>query len=86
MRAALTRKKYLFAGSDAGGERAAIAYTILGSCRLAQVNPVENLADVLSRLARRICLREMYALMPARWTPAKVAAETVSEQTAAAQE
>jgi len=30
VRAALTRKNFLFAGADAGGERAAIAYTILG--------------------------------------------------------
>ena len=29
-KAALTRKNFLFAGSDAGGERAAIAYTVLG--------------------------------------------------------
>src|ERR1017187_9168524 len=68
VRAALTRKNFLFAGSDAGGERAAIAYTILGCCRLAKVNPVEYLADVLPRLVRRVRLRDMYALMPARWT------------------
>jgi hypothetical protein len=67
VRAALTRKNFLFAGSDAGGERAAIAYTILGCCRLADVNPVEYLADVLPRLARRVRLRDMQALMPARW-------------------
>jgi hypothetical protein len=41
VRAALSRKNYLFAGSDAGGERAAIAYTILACCRLSGVNPVE---------------------------------------------
>lgn len=35
VRTAMTRKNYLFAGSDGGAERAAIAYTILGSCRLA---------------------------------------------------
>ena len=84
VRAALTRKNFLFAGSDAGGERAAIAYTILGCCRLAKVNPVEYLADVLPRLARRVRLRDMYALMPARWhrsepaaavTPGPVAAQ-----------
>lgn len=39
VRAALTRKAYLFVGSDAGGRRAAIAYTILASCRLSGVNP-----------------------------------------------
>jgi hypothetical protein len=33
----------LFAGSDAGGERAVIAYTILACCRFAYVKPVEYL-------------------------------------------
>jgi hypothetical protein len=33
VRTALMRKNFLFAGSDAGGERAAIAYSIIGSCR-----------------------------------------------------
>ena len=67
IRAAMTRKNFLFAGSDAGGERAAIAYTVLGSCALADVNPVEYLADVLPRLARRIRLRDVPDLMPAAW-------------------
>ena len=67
VRAALTRKNYLFAGSDTGGERAAIASTILGSCRLLGVNPVAYLTDVLPRLCRRVRLRDMPALMPARW-------------------
>jgi transposase len=67
VRAALTRKNYLFAGSDAGGERAAIVYTMLACCRLAEVNPVEYFADVLPRLARRVRLRDIGDLMPARW-------------------
>jgi transposase len=74
VRAALTRKNYLFAGSDAGGERAAIVYTILGCCRLAEVNPVEYLADVLPRLSRRVRLRDMSALMPARWAVGRASA------------
>lgn len=76
---------FRLASASSGSERAAIAHTILGSCRLAQVNPVEYLADVLPRLARRIRLREMYALVPARWKPGKAAAETVPEPAAAAQ-
>lgn len=67
VRAALTRKNYLFAGSDAGAERAAIAYTIIGSCKLVDVNPVEYLADVLPRLARKIRLVKMPNLLPAAW-------------------
>ena len=68
VRTALTRKNFLFAGSDAGGERAAIAYTVLGCCALAGVNPVEYLADVLPRLSRRVRLADIPALMPAVWT------------------
>lgn len=71
VRTALTRKNYLFAGSDAGGERAAIAYTVLGCCALADVNPVEYLADVLPRLSRRIRLADVPALMPAAWARAR---------------
>lgn len=67
VRAALTRKNFLFAGSDAGGDRAAIAYTMLGCCRLAGVDPVAYLADVLPRLARRIRVADLANLMPARW-------------------
>jgi hypothetical protein len=55
------------ASSDAGGERAAIACTILRSCRLAGVDPVAYLADVLPRLSRSIRLRELPALLSARW-------------------
>jgi transposase len=71
VRTALTRKNFLFAGSDTGAERAAIAYTVLGSCALAEVNPVEYLADVLPRLARGVRLRDVAALLPARWKAAR---------------
>jgi hypothetical protein len=74
VRAALTRKNFLFAGSDAGGDRAAIAFTILSCCRLAEVDPVEYLADVLPRLAKKIRLREMPDLLPAAWKMARTAA------------
>jgi len=83
VRAALTRKNYLFAGSDTGGERAAIAYTILGCCRLAEVNPVEYLADILPRLARGLRLRDVPAMLPAAWKAARQAAAPVAEQAAA---
>lgn len=66
VRAALTRKNFLFAGSDAGGDRAAIAFTILSCCRLIGVNPVDYLADLLPRLARRVRLRDVPALLPSR--------------------
>jgi transposase len=74
VRTALTRKNFLFAGSDAGGERAAIAYTILGSCRLAGVDPREYLADVLPRLTGRIRLVDLPSLLPSRWAAQRAAA------------
>jgi transposase len=74
VRTALTRKNFLFAGADSGAERAAIAFTILGSCRLAGVDPIEYLADVLPRLTRRIRLLDVPSLLPSRWAAARAAA------------
>jgi transposase len=83
VRAALTRKNYLFAGSDAGGERAAIAYTILGCCRLAGVNPVEYLADLLPRLARGgLRILDMPAMLPAAWKAARQPTAPAAESVA----
>ena len=70
--------------SDAGGERAAIAYTILGCCRLADVNPVEYLRDVLPRLARRVRLRDLPDLLPSRWKAAREAAAAAAASPAPA--
>lgn len=48
---ALGRKNYLFAGSDAGGERAAAIYSLLGSAKLNGVDPELYLRTVLRRIA-----------------------------------
>jgi len=48
---ALGRKNYLFAGSDAGGERAAAIYSLLGTAKLHELNPEAYLRDVLVRIA-----------------------------------
>ncbi len=74
VRTALTRKAFLFAGSDAGAERAAIAYTVLGSCRLLEIDPVEYLVDILPRLSRRIRIKDLPELLPARWKVARASA------------
>jgi transposase len=78
--AAVTRKNFLFAGSHAGAERAAIAYSIIASCILAGVDPVAYLADVLPRLARDglVLKRDVPALLPAAWKKARGAASTPS--------
>jgi transposase len=48
---ALGRKNYLFAGSDAGGERAAAFYTLLGTAKLNGLDPELYLRHVLERIA-----------------------------------
>jgi transposase len=47
----LGRKNYLFAGSDAGGARAAAIYGLIGTAKLNGLNPEEYLREVLSRIA-----------------------------------
>ena len=48
---ALGRKNYLFAGSDAGGERAAALYTLIGTAKLNDLDPEKYLREVLTRIA-----------------------------------
>ena len=48
----LGRKNYLHFGSDAGGERAAVIYTLIGSCKLGGIDPQAYLHHVLERIAR----------------------------------
>lgn len=74
IRAALARKNFLFAGNDEFGERAAIAFTVLGCCRIIGVNPFEYLADVFPRLARPVRLRDLPDLLPHRWKARRDAA------------
>ena len=48
---ALGRKNFLFAGSDAGGERAAAIYSLVGSAKLNDLDPEAYLRFVLERIA-----------------------------------
>ncbi|MBS1823510.1 MAG: IS66 family transposase [Acidobacteria bacterium] len=48
---ALGRKNYLFAGSNAGGERAAAIYSLIGSARLNGLDPEIYLHHVLTHIA-----------------------------------
>lgn len=47
----LGRKNYLFAGSDAGGERAAVLYSLIGTAKLNGFDPEAYLRAVLARIA-----------------------------------
>jgi transposase len=48
---ALGRKNYLFCGSNAGGDRAAAIYSLLGSAKLNGLDPELYLHQVLERIA-----------------------------------
>jgi transposase len=48
---ALGRNNYLFAGSDAGGERAAGMYSLIGTCLLNGIDPEAYLRHVIARIA-----------------------------------
>jgi len=63
------RKNWLFAGSDAGGRRAAIAYSLIATCQRHKVNPFEYLRDVLDRVSTTPASR-IRDLLPPQWKPA----------------
>ena len=48
---ALGRKNYLFAGADAGGERAAAIYSLVGTAKLNGLDPESYLRQVLTQIA-----------------------------------
>jgi transposase len=65
---ALGRKNYMFCGNNESAERTAIIYSLLGCCKLAEVNPMAWLANVLNRLPDHSVLR-LRELLPTNWTP-----------------
>ena len=65
---ALGRRNYLFAGSDAGAERAAIMYSLLRTCALHGVEAFAYLKDVLGKLAAGWPSDRFDELLPENWS------------------
>ena len=63
---AMTRKNFVFLGSDAGGDRAAAMFTILESCKMLGINPEAYLRDVLACIADHP-INRIGELLPWRW-------------------
>lgn len=63
---AIGRKNWLFAGSMRGGRAAAVIYTLVESCKLAGVDVLAYLADVLVRVATHPASK-IDELLPANW-------------------
>jgi transposase len=67
---AVGRKNWLFAGSDEGGRRAAILYSLIGSCKMAKIDPWAYLTDVLERISTHPASR-IAELTPLAWKAAR---------------
>ncbi|QDM15504.1 IS66 family transposase [Tardiphaga sp. vice352] len=63
---ALGRKSWLFCGSDRGGDRAALMYSVIVTAKMNDVDPQAWLADVLARIAEHPAHR-LDELLPWNW-------------------
>ena len=65
---AIGRRNWLFAGSKAGGERAAAIYTIIETCKLNGVEPFAYISCVMQKIAEGPNSR-IDELLPWAWSP-----------------
>ena len=61
---AITRKNFMFVGSDRGGDRAAIFYTLIETAKLNGLDPEAYIAAVIDRMAKGHNSRALDALLP----------------------
>ena len=61
---AVTRKNFLFLGSDKGGDRAAVLYTLIETAKLNGLNPEAYLAHAIDQLARGHLASRLSELLP----------------------
>lgn len=64
----LMRKNSLFAGSDDGGNAAAVHLSFMASCRRNQIDPIVYLTDVFTRI-NLMKTSQLEQLLPDRWVP-----------------
>jgi len=67
---AIGKKNFLFIGHPEAGQRSAVIYSVLGSCRRLGINPAEYLQDLFERLPKAKT-SEIKSLTPAAWLKAK---------------
>jgi len=72
---AIGRRNYMFAGSDAGGERAAAIYSLVGSAKLNGHNPEAFIRQVLERIADHP-INRIHELLPWNLQPTHANAPT----------
>jgi transposase len=74
---AIGKKNWLFVGEADAGQRSAIIYTIIESCRRRGIDPYAYLRDVLTRLPH-ITNRQVSELTPEAWAKARSKAKSAS--------
>jgi transposase len=62
----LCRKNFLFAGSDEGGRAVATLLSLIATCDILKIDPIEYLTDVFSRI-NDMKTNELAVLLPDRW-------------------
>jgi transposase len=68
---AIGKKNWLFVGETNAGERSAILYTIIESCRRRGIDPYAYLREVLTRLPQ-MTNRQIPEVIPAAWSKVHV--------------
>ncbi|MDD2943305.1 MAG: transposase domain-containing protein, partial [bacterium] len=63
---AVGRKNWLFFWTEVGAKYAAIAYTLIESCKMQAVNPWDYLVDVLQRIDTHPA-QDVHLLAPKHW-------------------
>jgi transposase len=66
---AIGKKNWLFIGNPGAGQRSAILYSIVISCRRHGKDPLAYLRDVLTRLPRMTNQDDLTPLLPSQWSP-----------------
>ena len=64
------RRSWTFRGSDTGGQRAAVIFTLIETAKLSDIDPKAWLADVLARIADHP-VQQLDALLPWNWMIAR---------------
>jgi transposase len=64
---AVARRMFLFTGSARGGERLAVAFTLVDNCLILGINPHTYLVDVINKLESGWPLRRIEELTPTHW-------------------
>ena len=74
---ALGKKNWLFIGAETAGDRSAILYTVIESCRRRGLDPYAYLKDILTRLPA-LTNRQVPEITPANWGKARPVPRTLA--------